>query len=232
VRFGDQKVGAPCDVVSFTSGNDRQMARTFASARAVEGLGIVVHLAPQQANGLLCDMRKLLVWVFGLAAVFLSGSAARPRAASAEAMALCTIAPFEWNIVGSNVTREGRLVRVDYLAIGTAPHSGADCPLAGEGIVVRDRAFVLFEPVCGQDGTTPLRGRDPLEYGSGLRMEFRGPISGVVTCGEGGLRTLDMDLMASSPQGARLYLRQIGEVDLAAKALTSLAVTGGELMVR
>jgi hypothetical protein len=38
--------------------------------------------------------------------------------------------------------------------------------------------------------------------------------------------------MASSPQGARLYLRQIGEVDLAAKVLTNLAVTGGELMVR
>jgi hypothetical protein len=41
-----------------------------------------------------------------------------------------------------------------------------------------------------------------------------------------------MDLVATSPQGARLYLRQIGEVDLAAKTLTSLAATGGELMVR
>lgn len=177
-------------------------------------------------------MRKLLVWVFGLTAVFLIGSTARPQAASASPMAFCTIEPFEWNIVGSNVTREGGLVRVDYLAIGTAPHSGADCPLAGEGIVARDRAYVLFEPVCGQDGTTPLRGRDPLEYGSGLRMEFRGPISGVVTCGQGGLRSLDMDLVASSPQGARLFLRQIGEVDLVAKALTSLAATGGELMIR
>ena len=177
-------------------------------------------------------MRKLLVWVFGITAVFLTGSVATPRAVSSEPTALCTISPFEWNIVGSNVTRDGRLFRVDYLAIGTAPHSGPDCPLAGEGIIVRDRGYVVFEPVCGQDGTTPLRGRDPLEYGSGLRMEFRGPISGVVTCGEGGLRTLDMDLIASSPQGARLYLRQIGEVDLTAKSLTSLAVTGGELMVR
>jgi len=177
-------------------------------------------------------MRKLLVSVFGLTAVFLIGLAANPSAASVEPTALCTIAPFEWNIVGSNVTRDGRLVRVDYLAIGTAPHSGPECPLAGEGIVARDRAFVVFDPVCGPDGTTPLTGRDPLEYGSGLRMEFRGPISGVVTCGEGGLRTLDMDLVATSPQGARLYLRQIGEVDLAAKTLTSLAATGGELMVR
>jgi len=147
-------------------------------------------------------------------------------------MALCTIAPFEWNIVGSNVTREGKLVRVDYLAIGTAPHSGVDCPLADEGIVVRDRGYVLFEPVCGQDGTTPLQGRDPLEYGSGIRMSFRGPIGGVVTCGEGGLRTLDLELAASSAQGARLFLREVGAVDLTAKTLTSLAVTGGELMVR
>ncbi|HUR21474.1 MAG TPA: hypothetical protein VMZ90_11735 [Vicinamibacterales bacterium] len=177
-------------------------------------------------------MRKLLVWVFGLTAVFLTVPTARPLAASVEPTALCTIAPFDWNIVGSNVTREGRLVRVDYLAIGSAPHSGADCPLAGEEIVVRDRGFVTFEPVCGQDGTTPLRGRDPLEYGSGLRMEFRGPISGVVTCGEGSVRGLDMDLVASSPQGARLFLRQVGEVDLATKTLTSLAATGGELMVR
>jgi len=188
-------------------------------------------------------MRKLLVrefaipalvWVFALAVVILIAAPARPLAASAEEepMALCTIAPFEWNIVGSNVTREGRLVRVDYLAIGTAPHSGGDCPLAGEGIVVRDRAYVLFEPVCGEDGTTPLRGMDPLDYGSGLRMEFRGPISGVVTCGQGTMRSLDMEIVASSQQGARLFLRQVGEVDLAAKALMNLAVTGGELMVR
>lgn len=178
-------------------------------------------------------MRKLLVWVFGLAAIVLIGSPAKPHAASAEKpAAFCTIAPFEWNIVGSNVTREGRQVRVDYLAIGTAPHSGADCPLAGEGIVVRDRAFVLFEPVCAQEGPTPLYGTDPLDYGSGLRMQFRGPISGVVTCGQGGLRTLDMEIVASSQQGARLFLRQIGEVDLSAKVLLSLAATGGELMVR
>jgi hypothetical protein len=172
------------------------------------------------------------VSVFGLTAVFLVASAARPNAAPVEPTALCTISPFEWNIVGSNVTREGRLVKVDYLAIGTAPHSGPECPLAGEDIVVRDRGFVIFDPVCGPDGTTPLSGRDPLEYGSGLRMEFRGPISGIATCGEGGWRRLDMDLVASSPQGARLYLRQIGEVDLATKTLTSLAATGGELMVR
>jgi hypothetical protein len=63
-------------------------------------------------------------------------------------------------------------------------------------------------------------------------MTFRGPITGVVTCGEGGQRTLDMEVVASSPQGARLYLRQVGEVDLTAKTMTSLAVTGGELMVR
>ena len=145
---------------------------------------------------------------------------------------LCTIAPFEWNIVGSNVTREGKQVRVDFLAIGVAPHSGADCPLSGENIVVRDRGYVLFEPTCGPDGTTPLQGRDPLDYGSGLRMAFRGPITGVVTCGEGGLRNLDMELVASSLQGARLFLRQVGEVDLTGKTLTSLAATGGELMVR
>jgi len=178
-------------------------------------------------------MRKLLVWVFGLAAIVLIGSPAKPQAASGEKQAaFCTIAPFEWNIVGSNVTREGRQVRVDYLAIGTAPHNGADCPLAGEGIVVRDRAFVLFEPVCVQDGPTPLSGTDPLDYGSGMRMQFRGPISGVVTCGQGGLRTLDMEIVASSQQGARLFLRQIGEVDLTSKVLLSLAATGGELMVR
>jgi hypothetical protein len=178
-------------------------------------------------------MRKLPVWVFGLGAVILIASPARPRAASVEGpTALCTIGPFEWNIVGSNVTSQGKQVRVDYLAIGTAPHSGADCPLAGEGIVVRDRAYVLFDAVCGEDGTALLDGRDPLEYGSGLRMEFRGPISGVATCGQGGLRSLDMEVTASSQQGARLFLRQVGEVDLAAKALISLAVTGGEFMVR
>src|SRR6187402_1534345 len=148
-------------------------------------------------------MRKLPVWVFGLAAIVLIGSPAKPEAASFEdPTALCSVSPFEWNIVGSNVTREGKLVRVDYLAIGTAPHSGADCPLAGEEIVVRDRGYVLFEPVCGPDGTTPLRGMDPLDYGSGVRMTFRGPIGGVVTCGEGGLRNLDMELVASSAQGA------------------------------
>ena len=178
-------------------------------------------------------MRNLPVWVFGLAALVLIGSPARPQAASEEdRAAFCTIAPFEWNIVGSNVTREGRQVRVDYLAIGTAPHSGADCPLAGEGIVIRDRAFVLFEPVCLPDGPTVLHGMDPLDYGSGLRMQFRGPVSGVVSCGQSGLRSLDMEIVASSQQGARLFLRQIGEVDLTAKALLSLAVTGGELMVR
>ena len=178
-------------------------------------------------------MPKLAVWVFGLAAIVLMGSPATPQAApAADPTALCTIAPFEWNIVGSNVTREGKLVRVDYLAIGTAPHSGADCPLAGEGIVVRDRAYVLFDPVCGPDGTTPLSGMDPLDYGSGVRMTFRGPIGGDVTCGEGGLRSLDMEVVASSAQGARLFLRQVGAVDLAARTLTSLAVTGGELMVR
>jgi hypothetical protein len=178
-------------------------------------------------------MRKLLVWVFGLAAVLLIGTAARPRAAAAaEPATLCTISPFEWNIVGSNVTREGKLVRIDYLAIGTAPHSGTDCPLADEGIVVRDSGYVLFDPVCGQDGTTPVSGRDPLDYGSGVRMSFRGPINGVAVCGEGGLRTLALELFASSPQGARLFLRQVGQVDLSARALTSLAVTGGELMVR
>ncbi len=177
-------------------------------------------------------MRKLAVLVFGLTAILLAGSGARPRAAAPEEPQLCTIGPFEWNIVGSNVTPQGRLVRVDYLAIGTAPHSGPECPLAGEGIVVRDRAYVVFDPVCGQDGTTPLRGMDPLDYGSGLRMEFRGPISGVVTCGQGGLRSLDMELVASSQQGARLFLRQVGDVDLTARMLLGLAVTGGELMVR
>jgi hypothetical protein len=175
-----------------------------------------------------------LVWVFGLAALVLMSSPAKPQAASVDdrAAAFCTIAPFEWNIVGSTVTREGRQVRVDYLAIGTAPHNGADCPVAGEGIVVRDRAFVLFEPVCVQDGPTLLQGMDPLDYGSGFRMQFRGPISGAVSCGQGGLRSLDMEIVASSQQGARLFLRQIGEVDLTAKTLLSLAVTGGELMVR
>ena len=178
-------------------------------------------------------MRKLLVWVFGLAAIVLIGAPAQPQAASVEErVAFCTIAPFDWNIVGSNVTREGRQVRVDYLAIGTAPHSGSDCPLAGEGIVVRDRAYVLFDQACAQDGPTPLYGTDPLDYGSGVRMQFRGPISGLVTCGQGGLRTLDMEIVASSQQGARLFLRQIGEVDLTAKVLFSLAATGGELMVR
>ena len=185
-------------------------------------------------------MRKLLACVFGVAAVVLTIAAASPLAAerapeastAAPDFTLCTIAPFEWNIVGSNVTREGRLVRVDYLAIGTAPHSGNDCPLAGESIVVRDRGYVLFEPTCGPDGTTPLNGRDPLDYGSGLRMAFRGPITGVVTCGEGGLRNLDMELVASSVQGARLFLRQVAEVDLNTKTMTTFAATGGELMVR
>src|SRR5687768_7150630 len=217
------------------------MARSLVSARGIEGFAMVVHrrwyasalvLAAPPADRLPCDMRKLAVLVFGLTAIILAGSVARPRAASPEEPQLCTIGPFEWNIVGSNVTPQGRLVRVDYLAIGTAPHSGPECPLAGEGIVVRDRAYVVFDPVCGQDGTTPLRGMDPLDYGSGLRMEFRGPISGIVTCGQGGLRSLDMELMAASQQGARLFLRQIGELDLAAKALMSLVVTGGELMVR
>jgi len=185
-------------------------------------------------------MRKSAGWAFGVAAIVLIAASASllafeqpPTDSRAERdQMLCTIAPFEWNIVGSTVTREGQLVRVDFVAIGTALHSGTDCPLAGEGIVVRDRAFVLFEPMCGADGTTPLSGRDPLDYGSGVRMSFRGPITGVVTCGEGGARGLDMELVGSSAQGARLYLRQVGEVDLTAKALTSLAVTGGELMVR
>jgi hypothetical protein len=38
VRFGDQKVGAPCEIVSLTSGNDRQMARNFVRARGVEAV--------------------------------------------------------------------------------------------------------------------------------------------------------------------------------------------------
>ena len=185
------------------------------------------------------SMRKLAGWVFGSVAAMLIGasvqvfaSGATPETPADPGRMLCTIAPFEWSIVGSNVTRDGRQVRVDFLAIGTAPHSGADCPLSGENIVVRDRGYVLFEPTCGPDGTTPLTGRDPLDYGSGLRMSFRGPITGVVTCGEGGVRNLDMELVATSLQGARLFLRQVGEVDLTAKTLTSLAATGGELMVR
>jgi len=177
-------------------------------------------------------MRKLLLWFSGATVAFVMVPAAASVAAAPEQLQVCTIAPFEWNIVGSNVTRDGRLIKVDYLAIGNAPHSGPDCPLAGESIVVRDRAYVTFEPVCGLDGTTPVQGRDPLDYGSVVRMEFRGPITGVATCGEGGLRRLDLEIEAASPQGARLFLRQVGEVDLTAKAMTSLAVTGGELIVR
>ena len=175
-------------------------------------------------------MRKLPVWVLAVAAASLTGSVSAP--AAAERFESCTIAPFEWDIVGSHVTREGTLVRVDYVAIATVTHSGATCPMDGESVVIRDRAFLLFEPVCGLDRTTPLHGTDPLNYGSGARMEFRGPITGVVTCGEGGIRSLDMNLDAKTENGSRLVLHQTGEVDLTAKMLTSLAVTGGELVLR
>lgn len=175
-------------------------------------------------------MRNLPVWLLAVAAVILTRSSSTP--AAAERSDSCAIAPFTWNIVGSNVTPQGRLVKVDFLAIGVASHSGPACSLAGEDIVVRDRAFVLFDPVCGTDGTTPLHGTDPLDYGSGVRMEFRGPITGVVTCGENGMRTLTMEIEAKSQQGARLLLRQTGEVDLAAKMMTRLAVTDGELALR
>ena len=172
-----------------------------------------------------------LPWLFLAAtSVIFIGSSSEPE--GAEQRESCAIAPFEWDIVGSNVTREGRLIRVDYMAIGTATHSGVDCPLDGEAVVVRDRSFVLFEPLCAQDGTTPLRGTDPLDYGGGMKMEFRGPITGVVTCGSGGLRSLEMDINAKSEKGARLFLRLVGEVDLTAKLLTRLAVTDGTLAVR
>ncbi len=175
-------------------------------------------------------MRKFSVWFLGLATVMLTGSSSMPAAAALGDS--CTIAPFTWNIVGSNVIPQGRLLKLDYVAIGVASHSGPDCSLAGEDVVLRDRAFVLFAPVCGPDGTTPLRGTDPLDYGNGVRMEFRGPLTGVVKCGEGGMRTLAMELEAKSQQGARLLLHQVGEVDLAAKMLTRLAVTDGELALR
>ncbi|MEO6222059.1 MAG: hypothetical protein ABIP90_02335, partial [Vicinamibacterales bacterium] len=71
-----------------------------------------------------------------------------------------------------------------------------------------------------------------LDYGGGIRMEFRGPITGVVTCHEGGMRTLDMDVQAKSEKGARLFLHQIGEVDLTARMLMTLAATSGELVLR
>ena len=175
-------------------------------------------------------MRNSSVWLLAVAAAILAGSSSVP--AAVERTESCTIAPFVWNIVGSNVTAQGRLVKVDYLAIGVASHSGADCSLAGEDIVVRDRAFVLFDPVCRAGGTSPLSGTDPLDYGSGVRLEFRGPITGVVKCGEGSMRTVSMEIEAKTQQGARLLLHQVGEVDLAARMLTSLAVTDGELVLR
>lgn len=178
-------------------------------------------------------MRKFPVWGLAVAAAILIGSSSAPEAAETdERFESCTLAPFEWNLVGSFLTREGRWVRVDYLAIATASHSGPDCPLNGESVVIRDRAYVLFLPYCGPDGTTPLRGSDPLDYGTAPRMEFRGPITGTVTCGEGGLRRLDMEIQAKTDKGSRLTLNQTAEVDLAGKGLTSLNVIAGELVLR
>lgn len=137
-------------------------------------------------------------------------SAAQVTAAAAPVR--CEILGFSMGPQPGDVSNRPEKVRVEWEGMAS---TSLDCP--GQqilGVDVWEHAYYLIPIDQANQGGGHLNGRAEVELQiASSETRFRGRVDGMVSCGNQQCQ-FDVEVNATSPEGMRLFLRQIGVLEM------------------
>jgi hypothetical protein len=139
---------------------------------------------------------------------------AAPSGAGATASHMCTIEPYTYDVVASQVVAGNA---VEYAATAAPMLTGATCPLDGRTITVREAAEFYANP-NRFDPYKSVVGRYAAEWDldndGTYDVRWRGKTDGVLAAETIQTEMLDLGVRARTQGGAMLTLHQEGVLDL------------------